>query len=194
MAAEHDVRQHESDPVLWLGERDRSGALRRLVGAECPLIADPSLTAAATPQAIMDAVKAQRLVRIGAVAEAGQEALALQLALDEPEAVSALVLLAPRLIDPRGQAPSGAEEALVARLGTLRPPLLVLLGTKDALAPPDVGRHYRARLASANVIFVYDAGAAMAEERPEAVAELVIDFLRRRDLFLVRQQSDLLYR
>jgi hypothetical protein len=34
----------------------------------------------------------------------------------------------------------------------------------------------------------------MADERPEAIAELAIDFLRRGDTFLVRQKSDLLYR
>jgi pimeloyl-ACP methyl ester carboxylesterase len=73
-------------------------------------------------------------------------------------------------------------------------PLLTIFATKDQAAPPEAGRHYRERLANCNVVFVYDAGAAMAEERPEAVAELAIDFLHRGDTFLVRQTSDLLYR
>jgi hypothetical protein len=44
------------------------------------------------------------------------------------------------------------------------------------------------------VVFVYDASAAMGDERPEAVADLAIDFLHRGDTFLVRQQSDQLFR
>jgi pimeloyl-ACP methyl ester carboxylesterase len=132
--------------------------------------------------------------RFSLVAEGDQAGLALLLALDHPQAVSSVILIAPTLITAQGRAAAPADEALVARLATLQAPLLALFGTKDTLAPPEAGRHYRDRLASCNVVFVYDAGHAMADERPEAVGELVTDFLHRRDLFLVRQESDLLYR
>jgi pimeloyl-ACP methyl ester carboxylesterase len=95
------------------------------------------------------------------------------------------------LIDANG---SAADEALIRRLSSLKVPLLTIFATKDQAAPPEAGRHYREHLANCNVVFVYDAGAAMADERPEAVAELAIDFLHRGDTFLVRQTSDLLYR
>ncbi|HEY3916633.1 MAG TPA: alpha/beta hydrolase [Stellaceae bacterium] len=129
--------------------------------------------------------------RFGVIAERDAAAAALRFVLDRPEAVTAVVLLGPTLIAADGRA---ADETLIGQLSTLKAPLLAIFGTTDTSAPPEAGRHYRERLANANVVFVYDAGAAMAEERPEAVAELVIDFLRRGDTFLVRQSSDLLYR
>jgi pimeloyl-ACP methyl ester carboxylesterase len=162
-----------TDTVLWLGEK--RAALRDLIAAKFR-ITDKTPSGGE---------------RFGVIAASDAAAAALALALERPDAVTALVLVGPRLIGADGRA---ADEALVARLGALKVPLLTIFGTKDQAAPPEAGRHYRQRLASCNVVFVYDAGAAMADERPEAVAELAIDFLHRGDTFLVRQTSDLLYR
>lgn len=164
--------QAATDTVLWLSD---SRPLRNLTAAQFRIV---------------DGVPASGQ-RFGVVADSGLAAAALRLALDRPEDVTGVVLIAPKLIDTDGHA---EDEALVAQLAALKPSLLVLFGTKDKAAPPDAGRHYRARSARANVVFVYDAGAAMGDERPEAVAELAIDFLKRGDTFLVRQASDLLYR
>jgi pimeloyl-ACP methyl ester carboxylesterase len=194
MAADDAPPNRDGEPVLWPGGPEHSSALRALVAAQCRVIELPQLGAASTPAAIIAAATARGAARFSVVAESGQAALVLLLALEHPQAVSSVVLLAPTLINAQGQAASPADAALVARLATLQSPLLVLLGTRDTIAPPEAGRHYRERLASCNVVFVYDAGHAMADERPEAVGELVTDFLHRRDLFLVRQQSDLLYR
>ena len=161
------------DTVLWLGEK--RSALRDLVAAQFHIV-DKSPPPGE---------------RFGIIAESDAGAAGLNLALANPEAVTALVLLSPTLIGADGRA---ADEALVGRLAGLKVPLLTVFGTKDKAAPPEAGRHYRARLANCNVVFVYDAGAAMAAERPEAVAELAIDFLHRGDTFIVRQTSDLLYR
>lgn len=162
-----------SDTVLWLGEK--RVALRDLVAAKFRVI-DKAPSGSG---------------RFGVIADSETAAAGLTLALDRPEAVTALILIGPRLIQSDGRA---ADEALIGRLGSLKVPLLTVFGTKDKAAPPEAGRYYRERLANCNVVFVYDAGAAMAEERPEAVAELAIDFLHRGDTFLVRQTSDLLYR
>ena len=159
--------------VLWLGEK--RAALRDLV--------------AATFRVIDKAPSGSE--RFGVIAASDAAVAALTIALERPDSVTALILIAPRLIGRDGHATDGA---LVGRLGGLKVPLLTIFGTTDKAAPPEAGRHYRARLASCNVVFVYDAGAAMADERPEAVAELAIDFLHRGDTFLVRQTSDLLYR
>jgi pimeloyl-ACP methyl ester carboxylesterase len=161
-----------SDTVLWLGEK--RAALRDLVAAKFRVIDKPPSGGE----------------RFGVIAGSDAAAAALSLALEKPETVSALVLLGPQLI--RGDG-SVADEALIGRLSTLKVPLLTVFGTKDKAAPPEAGRHYRERLAACNVIFVYDAGAAMGDERPEAVADLAIDFLTRGDTFLVRQQSDQLF-
>lgn len=164
-----------SDTVLWLGDGKHSAALRKLVAAQFRVVDSAPAGAG----------------RFGVIAESDGAPAALRLALERPDAVTSVTLMAPTLIGADGRA---ADEALVAQLGALKPALLVLFGTKDKAAPPDAGRHYRERSARANVIFVYDAGAAMGDERPEAVAELAIDFLRRGDAFVVRQTSDLLYR
>jgi pimeloyl-ACP methyl ester carboxylesterase len=162
-----------SDTVLWLGEK--RAALRDLVAAKFRIIEK-------TPSGDE---------RFGLIADSDTAATGLALALDRPHAVTALILLGPRLIQADGRV---ADEALVGRLGSLKVPLLTVFGTKDKAGPPEAGRHYRERLAACNVVFVYDAGAAMGDERPEAVADLAIDFLQRGDTFLVRQTSDLLYR
>jgi pimeloyl-ACP methyl ester carboxylesterase len=162
-----------SDTVLWLGEK--RAALRDLVAAKFRIIDKPP----------------SGDERFGLIADSDSAAAALALALDRPDAVTALILLGPRLIDADGRV---ADEALVGRLGALKVPLLTVFGTKDKAAPPEAGRHYRERLAACNVVFLYDAGAAMGDERPEAVGDLAIDFLQRGDTFLVRQTSDLLYR
>ncbi|HLI21017.1 MAG TPA: hypothetical protein VKV32_07860 [Stellaceae bacterium] len=164
--------QAATDAVLWLSH---AKPLRNLTAAHFRIV---------------DGVPANGQ-RFGVVADSGSAAAALRLALDRPEDVTGIVLIAPTLIAADGRA---IDEALVAQLGALKPALLVLFGTKDTAAPPDAGRHYRERSARANVVFVYDAGAAMGDERPEAVAELAIDFLKRGDAFIVRQTSDLLYR
>lgn len=162
-----------TDTVLWLGEK--RAALRDLVATKFRLI-DKAPSGGE---------------RFGVIAGNDAAAAALALALERPDAVAALILVGPRLINGDGRA---ADEALIARLSGLKVPLLTIFGTKDQAAPPEAGRHYRERLAACNVVFVYDAGAAMADERPEAVADLAIDFLHRGDTFLVRQQSDLLFR
>lgn len=162
-----------SDTVLWLGEK--RAASRDLIAARFRVI-DKAPSGSE---------------RFGIIADSETAAAGLALALDRPDAVTALVLLGPRLIHGDGRV---ADESLIARLGSLKVPLLAVFGTKDKAAPPEAGRYYRERLAACNVVFVYDAGAAMGDERPEAVADLAIDFLHRGDTFLVRQQSDLLYR
>ncbi len=162
-----------TDTVLWLGEK--RSALRDLVAAQFRVVDKAP----------------QGGERFGIVAESDAAATGLSVALERPDAVTGLVLLGPRLIDAGGRAADGSAAGL---LGSLKVPLLTVFGTKDETAPPEAGRHYRARLANCNVVFVYDAGAAMAAERPEAIAELAIDFLCRGDTFIVRQTSDLLYR
>jgi pimeloyl-ACP methyl ester carboxylesterase len=118
---------------------------------------------------------------------------ALRLALEQPQAVRTLVLLAPRTIGRDGAPGDGADAALLERLPGVAVPSLAVFGTRDASAPPEAARHYRERIPGCNLVFVYDAGAAMMEERPEAVASLVLDFLERHDLFLVRRESDLIF-
>ena len=79
----------------------------------------------------------------------------------------------------------GRDPALEASLRTLNMPALVLFGTCDAVVPPDMGRIYPALMPNAHLVFVYDAGHAIAAERPEAFAEVVSDFLERGEAFVI---------
>jgi pimeloyl-ACP methyl ester carboxylesterase len=75
----------------------------------------------------------------------------------------------------------------------LQVPTLVLFGTEDRLTRPELGRHYREILPSCQFVIVYDAAHAIYDDRPEAFAAVVADFLQHREQFVVRRESGLLY-
>jgi len=85
------------------------------------------------------------------------------------------------------------DEALEARMRELSVPTLALFGTADRVIPPAVAHLYRQILPNCHLVMVYDAAHAVDADRPEAVAEVVDDFLRHREQFLVKRTSDLLH-
>src|SRR5690242_6087306 len=171
-----------AEAVLWLGESDSAAALKRLVAQNCRLIPEAAEAPALLSRALDEALASLGAARVSLVAVRERAAAALRLALERPGQIASIVLLAPKIFDASGQ--PAAEPA--ARFNAIEAPMLALFGTKDTAAPPEAARHYRQRNPHCHLVFVYDAGGAMAEERPEAVAELVIDFVTRRDRFLVR--------
>jgi pimeloyl-ACP methyl ester carboxylesterase len=104
-----------------------------------------------------------------------------------PEVDAKQCALVERLIGP----PRDAE--LEAAMRELHVPTLVLFGTEDRLTPPELGRHYREILPDCQFVIVYDAAHALYDDRPEAFAATVADFLEHRDEFVVRHESGLLY-
>ena len=84
------------------------------------------------------------------------------------------------------------DPALEARMGGLTIPVLVVLGTRDGLIPPELGRIYKDLISDAHLVFVYDAGHAIASERPEAFFEVVGDFLERDDAFVISRTKTVL--
>jgi len=141
---------------------------------------------------------------------------ALWLALERPQNVGAIVLVAPTALGPRHALSGDLKSALFAhperqpdlpsirvpqqadgdraledKMRELKMPVLALFGTEDPLAPPEAADRYRAALADCNLAFVYDAAHAIDIERPEAVAQWTLDFVERRDLFLVSRESGL---
>jgi pimeloyl-ACP methyl ester carboxylesterase len=189
-------REAGSGPALvCLGGTERRSPMRALL-AERYRVVELLLSDAPSSvmwQAINEAIAALGIARFDLIAHGANAALALQLALERSESMGALVLLGPTAMATNGEAASGADDALINRLGELKVPSLAVFGTKDSFAPVEAGRHYRARIPACNLVFVYDAGHAMEGERPEAVAALLLDFLERHDLFLVRRDSDLIY-
>jgi pimeloyl-ACP methyl ester carboxylesterase len=85
------------------------------------------------------------------------------------------------------------DPELEARLRRLDTPTLVLFGTLDRVIPPEMGRHYKELMPAAQLVLVYDAGHAIAAERPEAFAEVVTDFIERREAFLISQTETVIH-
>ena len=74
---------------------------------------------------------------------------------------------------------------LEARMSGLAVPVLAVFGTRDTVIPPEIGHLYKDLIPEAHLVFVYDAGHAIAAERPEAFVEVVSDFLEREDAFVI---------
>ncbi|MGH7029431.1 MAG: alpha/beta fold hydrolase, partial [Stellaceae bacterium] len=77
------------------------------------------------------------------------------------------------------------DSDLEARLSSLASATLVLFGTVDRVIPPDMGHFYKELIPNCNLVFVYDAGHAISTDRPEAFAEVVADFVERREAFVI---------
>jgi pimeloyl-ACP methyl ester carboxylesterase len=106
---------------------------------------------------------------------------ALWLALQEPERVRALVLESP-----------GAP-ALEPGLSEVTTPALVLFGTGDRLDVQDAGRDYAAKLPNGHLVFVYGAAHAIGRDRPEAFAEVVVDFLEHHEAFVINRTPTVIH-
>ena len=72
-------------------------------------------------------------------------------------------------------------------------PTLVLFGTLDPVMPPEMGRHYKELLPNGHLVFVYDASHAIGSERPEAFAEVTLDFLQRHEAFVINRAGTVIH-
>jgi pimeloyl-ACP methyl ester carboxylesterase len=79
------------------------------------------------------------------------------------------------------------------RMRGLATPTLVLFGTLDRLMPPEMGRYYRELMPNCHLVFVYDAGHAISIERPEAFAEVTVDFLERHEAFVINRTTTVIH-
>jgi pimeloyl-ACP methyl ester carboxylesterase len=157
------------------------------------------------------AIQALGIERYALIGGAFGGRVALWQTLSSPQQVDRLVLIAPTAVLPEGYtlpstatAPTGTagEAALLQRLkaasrdveieaelGRVRTLTLVVFGTADAVVPPAMGRTYRERMPNCHYVLVYDAGHAVEIERPEALADTIIDFLDLGDAFLVSRRD-----
>jgi len=110
---------------------------------------------------------------------------ALRVTLQAPTRVLALVLESPR--------PEDRDADLERRLADLATPTLVLYGAKDDAAAPAMGRVYKALMPNCHLVFVYDTARAIGSERPEAFAEVVGDFLERREAFVISRAGTVIH-
>jgi len=85
------------------------------------------------------------------------------------------------------------DSDLETAMRRLEVPTLVLFGTHDGLMPPGLGRLYKEKLPNCHLVFVYDAGHAISTERPEAFAEVTLDFLERHEAFVINRTATLIH-
>ena len=110
---------------------------------------------------------------------------AVGLALLAPDRVQSLVLESPSRPDPTlGDGDDGQAAPLAV-------PTLVTIGTRDSAA--EAARAFANGIADAHLVFVYDAGPAIGEDRAEAFAEVVADFLERREAFVISRADTVIH-
>ena len=120
------------------------------------------------------------------VGVAAAAAPALRLALERPELAAALVLVSPDLTPGPADAPGSAAGLLDAEtLGRLAVPLLAVFGMDDPLAASGMPARLREWAPNGHICFVYAAGHNIESERPAALANVVSDYLERRETFVV---------
>ena len=180
---------HLRETVVIVDEPGRSAALRdglaqRWVVLEPRLDdldpgAEDQLSAAIAPLAS----GAYGLIGVSSAAS-----VAIRHALQSPQSISALILVSPMAIRPAGM-PVGATQELESQLHEIQCPTLAIFGQAGGMIDPVAPSIYRSRIPNCNVAFVYDAGHDVAAERPQALLNLVTDYLERRETFIVQNRS-----
>lgn len=69
---------------------------------------------------------------------------------------------------------------------------LAVFGQEDRLVSREAGGVWKERAPNCNICYVYDAGHAVAVDRPDALVNVVMDFLERRETFIVENHSSLI--
>ena len=105
----------------------------------------------------------------------------------KPEIEAKQQALVRRLIGP------ARDAALEGLLKELPVPTLALFGTVDRVTPSDAAYLYREIIPNCHIGMVYDAAHAIDVDRPEAVSEIVADFIERQEKFLVTGQSGVIH-
>ena len=79
----------------------------------------------------------------------------------------------------------GLESEVESRLGEIQCPTLAVFGLNDRLAGTEAASIYRAGIPNCHTSIVYDAGHAIVLERPEALIDVVSDYVERQETFIV---------
>jgi pimeloyl-ACP methyl ester carboxylesterase len=164
-------------PVVWLYAGDKPTAAALLAQHFRVLAFTIVHATSIQDDAIANAIRPHASESVVLIADAASAPAALQLAAAQPDLVQALALIAPAVPDKTA--------------GELKTPVMALFGTRDA--PAHIGRSMREAISGCHVMFVYDTDHDMANQRPEAVAAILREFLQAGDRFLVTSKSGKIY-
>ena len=123
--------------------------------------------------------------QVGIVASSSVAKRVLNLVLAHPDLANAVALLSPPSL-------GAGDKALAAALPNIKPVVLALFGTRST-ADAEGRRLYRQAIPKCHMMFVYDTDEHLAEQRPEAVAAALKDFVTTREGFLVTHKSAKIY-
>ena len=140
---------------------------------------------------VVESINAVGSERYGLVGVSDGANAALRHALANPETVDVLVLVSPTTVRPSSDT-NDADAEMEARLPDVQCPTLVVFGQEDRSVRPDAASIYRERIPNCNIAFVYAAGHDIATDRPQALVNLVSDYLERRETFIVQNRSSVI--
>ena len=183
----------EAGQGLPLVHLQAAGALRvtrahELLGRRFHVVIVAAPDGPSSVDTLLHALTALGLAVVSLAADSSSAAAALRLTLQAPERVRALVLEAPAALGPADR-----DADLARRLPGLATPTLVLLGTRDDTVPAATGRSYKELIPGSHLVFVYEAGHGIGADRPEAFAEVVADFVERRDAFVISRAQTVIH-
>ena len=78
------------------------------------------------------------------------------------------------------------------RLTELACATLVVFGQEDRLVSREAGGIWKAEVPNCSLSYVYDAGHAIAVDRPDALTNVVLDFVERRETFIVENRPSMI--
>ena len=169
-------------PVIVLGRGFAGSPAHRALAQRFRVIVadDAKLAPRALGEAAAGWAADEGLEAVGFVGEGDDAAAALWAASAAGDRANAVVLVSPFLpLDDGADDPAGIRPLLTE----VKAPKAVLIGTLDPDQPRDAAAHYRTRLSRSNVVLVFDAGADIAADRPDAFARVAGDFLDRQARF-----------
>lgn len=88
--------------------------------------------------------------------------------------------------------PKESDAELEQWLPEVKCPTLAVFGTRDRQIAREAPSTYRANIPNCHVSLIYDAAHLVAAERPQAVADVVSDFIENRETFVVNRQRSVI--
>jgi pimeloyl-ACP methyl ester carboxylesterase len=140
---------------------------------------DPKAGAADAVRDLGAALAERNVAEAGIIADAAAAPAAIAFAVAQPELAQSVALLSP----------SGS----VGDVTNLKAPVMAMFGTSDTTRAPDAAKTFCQSIPNCRLVYVYDAGRAMDDERPEAVSAALQDFAVRREGYLVNAKRGNLY-
>ncbi len=77
------------------------------------------------------------------------------------------------------------DTALDARIGEIEKLTLLIQGTCDVRVPAESVQELKGKIRNSTIVYIYDAAHSLEVDQPERVAEVVEDFIRRGEAFIV---------